>query len=330
MSKWQEFGNQVNHLVYVLATKNHNANIGAANRYVAEKTSYGEDSIRMMRQGKFLPGDEHTLEILVDIGKNEAALGKDWAENLLKAARCIDPQNLLDKYYRQSFKEREHAVTQLNPSFVSRISGAAIGCVFTLLLWTYVISPLYPAPHELPLVQECLWGSLIGLGCAIGIAAADIQIKNLVFHQEKLLWLPYIVLPAGGVFGAVLWKLCTSYRQMLPAASVDTSSVAETFCFGLLYGLAFALSIVIFRRTNFYHFLKLHPILTIAIISGSCAFMALAGYTLAILQPSFANQKDVDIFVGLLLRIAVILNLAIFFPIPVRLQPPMIKKLVKI
>ena len=317
MAKWRNFGDQLNRLVYALAGKKFHANISAANRFIAQSTNYSEDSIRMMRQGKFLPDNQQTLMTLIKIGKQDADLGKEWAIHLLKAAQVSDSAQILHTSFPET-PERLIAKPQLTPSFSPRLVGTAVGCFALLFLWTYLIHPTYPAPHELSLFWECTWGMLIGLGCAAGLFVSDLSTKKMLFNTTKMIWPTYLLLPIGGILGAICWNLITHTLQN----HLLSSTAWETICFGAIYGLAFGTVISLSRKAANYQFFPIHPLLIVAICTGIGSLMALSGYLFATLQPSFANQKDIDIFVGLMLRIAIIFNIGLFFPIPVRISKP--------
>jgi hypothetical protein len=182
MHKWDEFGDQVNRLVYTLAGRKFQTDIECANRFIAERIFYSEVSVRMMRQGRFRPREEKALETLVEIGQSEAELGRDWADRLLHSARHPDPELVLRRIYPQENIEKNDVPVSIPPSLfqvsVVRITGGILGSFLAMLLWTYLINPIYPAPHELSFFKEGIWGLLIGMGLTCGVISSDIWLNK--------------------------------------------------------------------------------------------------------------------------------------------------------
>jgi tetratricopeptide (TPR) repeat protein len=63
--------------------------------YICQRTSYGPDMVHRWRQGNIRPSPE-TLEILVQVGKEEANLPREWGESLLNAGHYFDALNLIN------------------------------------------------------------------------------------------------------------------------------------------------------------------------------------------------------------------------------------------
>jgi len=318
MPIWSEFGDQINRLVYTLAGCKFQTNIASANQYIAERIFYSEVSVRMMRQGRFHPREEKALETLVEIGCYEAGLGRGWARRLLTSGQHSDPETVLNRIYAT-----EHAFPSNPPRFVSdsvipvfpnRLIGGLIGSVLAFLVWAYAISPAYPAPHELSLLRESLWGLLIGSGLSTGIFFADGITEKYDFLIIMENWALYLIPPAAGVTAAVIWKLIAVNFFPFPEASIIISTGLETFCFGAVYGLTLGLWMVFAGRGNAKIASSRHKVaffLFCIVLSGCFSWV---GFMLARIQPSFANQQGVDMFVGFLLRISLVILVSFIFP----------------
>jgi hypothetical protein len=316
MQKWDEFGEQVNRLVYALAGCKFQADIERANRYVAEQIFYSEVSVRMMRQGRFLPHEETALETLVEIGKSDAELGREWASHLLHSGHHSNPERILQKIFHLDINILQPVPVQADSHFTifPRLVGGVGGSFSAVLFWTYLINPTYPAPHELGFFKECTWGLLLGLGLACGILGADLWSCKRKWSQISKSCVSYLVLPVSGVLGALLWNGILARVFDRVAINSIASTGLETFSFGATYGFAFVLGL---NLMNWDHLdsqgwrSRLKLALLFVLICGG---LSLAGYALAVVKPAFDNQKEIDLFVGILLRIGLILLVCILFP----------------
>jgi len=316
MPEWSEFGEQVNRLVYALAGKKFQADIENTNRFIAERISYSEASLRMMRQGRFRPREEKALEILAEIGCTLAGLDREWAGRLLRSGRHPYAQHVLDRVCPVDAVETAPAPSAASalPVLAIRLAGGLLGSLGALLVWMYGISPVYPAPHELPLWVEGVWGLLLGAGLAVGLLCADILHTREGSAALKAVWLRYALLLGGGLLGALLWHLAAVNLFRSPVEGAVQSTWLETFCFGAAYGLAFAA--VVFWAYRFvpppeHSRWRYAAVPLFAVIVGG---FSLLGFLLAKMQPYFANQKDVDLFVGVFLRLGLILTVSALLP----------------
>lgn len=309
MHNWDEFGKQINRLVYALAGRKFETDIESANRFIAERIFYSEVSVRLMRQGRFLPREEKALETLVEIGISEAELGQDWASQLLRGGKHSNPAIVMQKQFPTNMEtpHLQSAIPESQLFFAIRLSGGVIGSFLIAIVWTYLLNPAYPAPHELPLLIEISWGFLVGVGLDIGVLIADQWMNDKIMGQTRWDWSKYLVLPASGMIGAIIWNgLFQKLFSSSPLHSISSTGL-ESFCYGFTYALSFALGMFLINlnRLNIQEkgkYLKLSLLLVLI-----CGALSWLGYILAVIKPAFDNQKEIDLFVGILLRIGLIL-----------------------
>ena len=63
--------------------------------YVGEQTGYGHDMVYRWQQGRSHPSHK-TIEVLAQLGKEEANLPREWGESLLKVARHSDVETIVN------------------------------------------------------------------------------------------------------------------------------------------------------------------------------------------------------------------------------------------
>ncbi|PKO14441.1 MAG: hypothetical protein CVU39_14400 [Chloroflexi bacterium HGW-Chloroflexi-10] len=321
MVRWKQFGEQVNCLIYSLAGQKYQGDIELTNRKVAEQIHYSEASLRAMRQGRFRPQDDSALATLVEIGCRQAGLNRAWAETLLHHGRHPNPKNVLSQI---NCTENSPTVSAPKPEvqpalnrIIPRTGWMAICTLLCMFVWVYFISPDYPAPHELSIVYEMTWAALIGCGLAGGLLLADArstgrQNLRLTLQQHWTL----LLIPIGGLLGAVLWNTLLAAIFASNHSPQLQSTALETFAFGVVYGVCFSQPYLLIS------YLLRKQIITQRLITIWLFFplliglLNLGGYALANLQPAFANQKDIDLLIGLLLRASLILGMTILSPMP--------------
>jgi hypothetical protein len=270
-----------------------------------------------MRQGRFRPQEDRALETLIEIGKTEAGLGREWACRLLSSGRHPTPESVLQRIFPVP-ETAQTACPQVGtyhlPRFGLRLAGGFTGLLLTLIFWSYGINRVYPAPHELLLWLEALWGVLVGTGLAIGIVVGDaIQERTRPWWLLREACHRYLMLPASGLIGGLLWNGLLS-RFFPPQSETNlASSWQETFTYGAVYGLAFALGMLLACRGVPERPLG-HPWMPALFIPIFLGGFSLLGFLLAVIHPSFTNQKDVDIFVGIFFRVGLLLAVSAFFP----------------
>lgn len=319
MQKWSLFGEQVNRLVYALAGRKFQGKIDCANRYIAETIHYSEVSVRMMRQGRFRPKEDEVLEQLVELGRREAELSRAWAASLLRHARHAAPEIVLARVYPQEAGPEPVVVrVEVEPpaaALLFRMLWGSVGTLGTLMVWAYGVSLTYPAAHALPVVMEMLWGLLIGVGLAGGLALADFLRARRMESLTPLAWMRYACFALGGLFGGLLWSgLAASVFH-----GATQSGPLETFVFGAVYGLGF-IAVLVWLHVRETGSAPDRSILRMA-LSGilTSGLAALAGYVLASAQPSLASQKEIDLFVGVTLRLGLVVCGSVGLPL---LKPP--------
>jgi hypothetical protein len=343
MRKWSEFGDQVNRLVYTLKGEKTFGSIESANRYIAERIAYSEVTVRMIRQGRFRPQDDLALEKLVEIG-HEIGMGKEWACRLLSSGRHPAPQSIIERLYHTHRSQPESFVMEPSESdlpegmagtwVARRILGGAVGLIAMLLVWTYFINNTYPPQHELPLELEALWGLLVGSGLALGLTGVDWSVSRQIARPliKPLGGLRYLMLPLMGAVGGFSWNILASniFSQLVPGKLASTWM--ETLFYGLVYGLMFGMGTALAAfgekapcavdstthgRRYFWHatarytkHLWLRPSLFTLIVG----VFSLGGFLLAVNHPAFNTQRDIDIIVGVTIRIGLLLAAAVLFP----------------
>ncbi len=96
-TKYPRLGEHIDRLVRSLAAAK-GWNMTGTMMYVSRHTNYSPDTVHRWRQGKICPSPE-TLEILVQIGKEEANLTREWGESLLNAAHHSDATIIVNKLW---------------------------------------------------------------------------------------------------------------------------------------------------------------------------------------------------------------------------------------
>jgi tetratricopeptide (TPR) repeat protein len=101
MSRWENhyprLGEQVTRLVRSLAAVK-GWKMMRAMEHISQSTHYGPDMIHRWRQGKICPSPE-IVEILAQMGKEEANLPREWGESLLRAAQHPDAGSIINNLW---------------------------------------------------------------------------------------------------------------------------------------------------------------------------------------------------------------------------------------
>lgn len=95
--KYPRLGEQIDRLVRSLAALK-GWKMTRTMAYISQRTNYGTDMVHRWRQGRICPTTE-TLEILAEIGKEDADLSREWGESMLNAAYYFDSTNLVNKLW---------------------------------------------------------------------------------------------------------------------------------------------------------------------------------------------------------------------------------------
>ncbi len=91
-------GAQITQLVHTLALKKQWSK-AFTTEHVAAAAGFGPDIVYKWRQDRVTPSDE-TIEILLEIGCNEAGLGRDWGTELVRVARCFEAMETVDRLWQ--------------------------------------------------------------------------------------------------------------------------------------------------------------------------------------------------------------------------------------
>src|SRR5690348_8025460 len=96
-TRYPRLGEQIDRLVRRLAAEK-GWNMTSTMECVSQRAHYGRDMVHRWRQGKISPLPE-TLEILVQIGKEDAGLSREWGESLLNAAHYTNAASLVNRFW---------------------------------------------------------------------------------------------------------------------------------------------------------------------------------------------------------------------------------------
>jgi hypothetical protein len=197
----------------------------------------------------------------------------------------------------------------------SRAVSAFIGSIVLLGIWTYFISPGYPPPHELETFLGLIWGVFTGIGLAVGLGIIDFYQAAAGKLKVSRNWWRYLVLPAGGLLGALLWHFGGNWLFHPNPTAATQSSAIEAFTFGVSYTLGFVILIVwllgSWARKSLKYSQMAATVVLMVVLGGTAALM---GFLLAYYHPAFSNQKDIDLFVGITLRAGLAIAVGICFP----------------
>ena len=193
--------------------------------------------------------------------------------------------------------------------------AASIGSLFTYLLWrlVYQSQMALPYPVELSLFFEALWGTLIGLGPFLGLAILQ-TIHSLVPREAEEqdersaeqppakpvrdFWACSILGSMGGLVGGVAWWLVAT------SAPLDSSTLAMTGLWATAYTSAILLPPFAIKRPKRIHALTI-PLL---------ALLPAAGFLITKWIHIAPDQADVDMSVGLWLRVSLVVGAILVAP----------------
>jgi len=215
-----------------------------------------------------------------------------------------------DKCERVRIPNRLERTFSLKEALVwSRILAAGLGSLGAYLLWRLLYGSQLnlPYPVEIPLFLEALWGVLVGLGPFLGLAilqtgyslasqSREGQEQNARLTQRSLAkpvrdqWSRSILSALGGLAGGIIWWFAAA---MLP---LDSSGLPMTGLWSIVYTGAILLPPLAARR---------NPRTRLSIILP-LALLPIAGFLLTKWLHIAPDQADLDMSVGLWLRVSIV------------------------
>ena len=196
-----------------------------------------------------------------------------------------------------------------------KVLAASAGSLSTYLLWRLVYQSQMdlPYPVELSLFFEALWGALTGLGPFLGLAILQ-TIHNLVTRNAESqdersagqppakpvrdFWTCSILGALGGLLGGVAWWLVAT------SAPLDSSTLAMTGLWAIAYTSVILLPPFAIKRPKRTHALTIPPLVLLPVVG----FLFTKWIHIA------PNQADVDISLGLWLRVSLIAGAILVAP----------------
>jgi hypothetical protein len=196
-----------------------------------------------------------------------------------------------------------------------KILAASIGSLSTYLLWRLVYQAKMdlPYPVELSLFFEALWGTLVGLGPFLGLAILQ-TIHSLVPRDAegqdersavqppvkpvRDFWVCSILGAQGGLAGGVVWWLVAT------SGPLDSSTLAMTGLWTIAYTSAILLPPFAIKRPKRIHALTIPPL----------ALLPVAGFLITKWIHIAPDQADVDMSVGLWLRVSLVVGAVLVAP----------------
>lgn len=137
-TRYPRLGGQIDRLVRSLAAVK-GWDMTSTMEYMSQHTHYGRDMVHRWRQGKLRPSTE-TLEILVQIGKEDAGLPREWGESLLNNAHYIDAASLVNRLWGPK------VIRTIPCNLPSRDRESLLGRHVEIAHLIKLLSPQYAAP----------------------------------------------------------------------------------------------------------------------------------------------------------------------------------------
>jgi hypothetical protein len=200
-----------------------------------------------------------------------------------------------------------------------KIPAAIIGSLATYLVWRLVYQSQMPLPYpeELSLLLEALWGALLGFGPFLGLAAlqtghglrgraGDEEVQDAHPKQQRPAkdvrdaWACVFLATLGGLVGGIAWWFIALWSPL------DSRTLGMTGLWAFVYTSSVLLPPASVRRSRRAYIL----IVPLAVVP-------VAGFLLTKWVHIAPDQADVDMSVGLWLRVALIIGAILLSPVAI-------------
>lgn len=197
------------------------------------------------------------------------------------------------------------------------VPAASLGSLVTYLLWRLLYRSQLdlPYPVEIPLFLEALWGALLGLGPFLGLAILQTghglvsQIRAGQEQDARLTWqtlakavgdqwVSSILGALGGLAGGIIWWLAAA------TIPLDSSGLPMTGLWAIVYIGATLLPPLAVRRPPRTRLSTLLPL----------ALLPSAGFLITKWLHIAPDQADLDMSVGLWLRVSIVAGAILITP----------------
>jgi hypothetical protein len=196
-----------------------------------------------------------------------------------------------------------------------KVLAASTGSLSTYLLWRLIYQSQMdlPYPVELSPFYEALWGTLIGLGPFFGLAILQtihcLVPRDAEEQDERSaeqppakpvrdFWTCSILGALGGLAGGVVWWLVAT------SGPLDSSTLTMTGLWAIAYTSAILLPPFAIKRPKRIHALTIPPL----------ALLPVAGFLITKWIHIAPDQADVDMSVGLWLRVSLVVGAVLVAP----------------
>ena len=197
-----------------------------------------------------------------------------------------------------------------------KILAAIVGSVGTYLLWRLIYQSQMelPYPTELSPLLEALWGALLGLGPFLGLAvlqtvhgllqARDAEsddaenVRQLLVKPIRDAWICALLGALGGLAGGIIWWLIATQSPY------DSRTPGMTSLWAIVYTSAILLPPSPARCSK-KAYLIIVPL----------AMVSLAGFLITRWVHIAPDQADIDMSVGLWMRISLIIGAILLSPV---------------
>jgi hypothetical protein len=198
-----------------------------------------------------------------------------------------------------------------------RVMAVGLGSLFTYLSWRLIYQSQMdlPYPLELSPLLEALWGALAGLGPFFGLALLQtthrlvVRARGLEKQGTRSIWDCWarsMLGMLGGLAGGVAWRLLAA------AIPLDSSTLAMTGLWAIVYTGAILLPPLAVKRSTRAR----------APIVPALALLPVIGFSITRWVHIAPDQADIDMSVGLWLRVGLAVGATLITPTPERVKRP--------